>query len=81
MALVAKQLIEDEGIKEIFIEGGSSAASIFEALDITEFEPTDELSRGVIRMKAEGRDLYISVKPGSYDLPLQIKEYFLPKLN
>ena len=74
MAKAIKEIVTSEKIKEIFIEGGSTAASILQELKITILEPTDELSRGVVRMKAG--DLFITVKPGSYELPEHIKRLY-----
>jgi len=84
MAKAVKEIVTREKIKEIFIEGGSTAASILQELKITILEPTDELSRGVVRMKfssppSEGLGevgLFITVKPGSYELPDQIKRLY-----
>jgi len=84
MAKAVKEIVTREKIKEIFIEGGSTAASILQELKITILEPTDELSRGVVRMKfssppSEGLGevgLFITVKPGSYELPGQIKRLY-----
>lgn len=66
MAIVAKQLMAELGIQELFIEGGSTAASVLAALDITVLTPINELSRGVVRMKTN--ELFVTVKPGSYAL-------------
>jgi len=74
MAKAVKEIVTREMIKEIFIEGGSTAAAILQELKIKILVPTDELSRGVVRMKA--RDLFITVKPGSYELPDQIKRLY-----
>lgn len=71
MAKAVKEIVTREKIKEIFIEGGSTATAILQELEITTLEPTDELCRGVVRMKAG--DLFITVKPGSYELPESIK--------
>ena len=84
MAKAVKEIVTREKIKEIFIEGGSTAASILQELNIKNLKPTDELSRGVVRMKfsspsSEGLgevDLFITVKPGSYELPEQIKRLY-----
>ena len=75
MAKAINEIVKRETIKEIFIEGGSTAAAILEELNIKNLAPTDELSRGVVRMKA-GR-FFITVKPGSYELPEQIKRLYL----
>ena len=70
MAQLAKIVIEKENIRELFIEGGSTAAAVLEELRITSLIPENELMRGVTRMKAG--DLHVTVKPGSYALPSQI---------
>jgi D-threonate/D-erythronate kinase len=74
MAKAVRQVIERETIAELFIEGGSTAAAIFEELKIKNLTPVNELQRGTLRMKAG--PLHITVKPGSYELPLQIKDLF-----
>ena len=75
MAKAVREIIKREGIKEIFIEGGSTAAAILDELNIKNLEPTDELCRGVVRMKTG--DLFLTVKPGSYELPQQLKQLYL----
>lgn len=74
MAIAVKEIIARENVKEILIEGGSTAAAVLDELKITRLIPVNELSRGVVR--AEGGDLFITVKPGSYELPEEIKELF-----
>ena len=74
MAKAVRQVIERETINELFIEGGSTAAAIFEELNIKNLTPVNELQRGTLRMQAGC--LYITVKPGSYELPLQLKDLF-----
>jgi D-threonate/D-erythronate kinase len=74
MAKVVKEIIARENVKEIFIEGGSTAAAVLEELGIKKLTPVNELSRGVVRMKAG--DLFITVKPGSYSLPNEIVELY-----
>lgn len=72
MAKAVIGIVARESIKEIFIEGGSTAAAVLEEMGIKKLIPVNELSRGVVRMKAG--DLFITVKPGSYQLPEQIKK-------
>lgn len=74
MAKAVKEIVERENIKEIFIEGGSTAAAVLEELNIKKLTPVNELSRGVVRMKAG--DLFITVKPGSYQLPEEILKLY-----
>ncbi|MBC7947395.1 MAG: four-carbon acid sugar kinase family protein [Chitinophagaceae bacterium] len=61
---------------EIFIEGGSTAAAILKEMKIEKLSPINELERGVVRMKAN--DLFITVKPGSYELPEEIERLYNP---
>ncbi|RXK58010.1 four-carbon acid sugar kinase family protein [Lacibacter luteus] len=74
MAKLVKQVVEEQQIKELFIEGGSTATAILNELNITKLSPLQELTRGVVRMKAN--NLYITVKPGSYELSNEIKQLF-----
>jgi D-threonate/D-erythronate kinase len=74
MAAITKQLIEKAKVKELFIEGGSTAAAILEELNIKMLKPINELSRGVVRMKSG--NLFITVKPGSYEMPNEIIKLF-----
>jgi D-threonate/D-erythronate kinase len=77
MAEAVKKIVERENIKEIFIEGGSTAAAILNELKINQLTPVNELQRGVVRMKANG--LLITVKPGSYELPEEILKHYFTK--
>ena len=74
MAKAVAAIIVKAAVKEIFIEGGSTAAAVLQELDIKKLSPVNELSRGVVRMKAN--DLFITVKPGSYQLPNEIIELY-----
>jgi len=74
MAKAAKEIIARGNVKEIFIEGGSTAAAVLQELNIKTLSPVNELQRGVVRMKAN--DLFITVKPGSYQLPKEIKDLY-----
>jgi D-threonate/D-erythronate kinase len=74
MASAVKAVIEQNKIRELFIEGGSTATAILQELGINHFSPVNEWTRGVVRMKAG--ELYITAKPGSYELSKEIKELF-----
>jgi uncharacterized protein YgbK (DUF1537 family) len=74
MAVIVKMIIEKTAVKEIFIEGGSTAAAILEVLNIHTLIAHYELERGVVCMKAN--ELSITVKPGSYELPHQIRRVY-----
>lgn len=74
MAKAVKAVVEQNKVAELFIEGGSTATAILQELGINKLSPVSELARGVVRMKAG--ELYITVKPGSYELSREIKELF-----
>jgi uncharacterized protein YgbK (DUF1537 family) len=74
MAKAVKAIVEQNKISELFIEGGSTATAILQELSINHLSPVNELKRGVVRMKAA--ELFITVKPGSYELPNEIKQLF-----
>jgi D-threonate/D-erythronate kinase len=75
MAKAIKKIIDKTKVIELFIEGGSTAAAILTELEITSLNPVNEIQRGVVRMNA--KDMYITMKPGSYELPQSIKELYL----
>lgn len=77
MAKAVSEIVNKQNVAELFIEGGATAAEILQELDLHNFVPTHQFLRGVIRMKALQRALYITVKPGSYELPKQISELYL----
>jgi len=78
MAKVIKKVMENNKIHEMLIEGGSTAAAILSELGITDLTPVNEWQRGVVRMKA--KDIYITVKPGSYELPEAIRDLYPGKI-
>ncbi|MBP6687056.1 MAG: four-carbon acid sugar kinase family protein [Lacibacter sp.] len=74
MAQAVKAIVDQNKISELFIEGGSTATAILQELGINHLSLVNELKRGVVRMKAA--ELFITVKPGSYELPNEIKQLF-----
>lgn len=74
MAKQVRQLLQQETVKEILIEGGATAAAIIKELGIETLEAEYEWQRGVVRMRT--CQWYINFKPGSYPLAQQIKELF-----
>ncbi len=67
MAATARILIEQTGVKEIFIEGGATAAAILKEMQISRLLPVEEWQRGVVRMMSG--EYFFTLKPGSYPLP------------
>ncbi len=69
-ARLVENVFKKTNVKELLIEGGSTAAAIIKELNLTRFYPAQEFSMGVIRMKvAYNEDLFLTLKPGSYDWP------------
>ena len=67
MAAATCAVLERTGVKEIFIEGGATAAAVLLEMQISRLQPEEEWQRGVVRMKTGA--YFITVKPGSYPLP------------
>lgn len=75
MAKAVNKIFEEAKVKELFIEGGATAGAILQEMFIDRLDVISELQRGVVKM--ETGDLYITMKPGSYELPEQIKNLYL----
>lgn len=70
MAETVREIIEKAAVRELIIEGGSTASSILAALNISILTPVEELAEGVVRMHTkEEFPEYITIKPGSYRWP------------
>jgi uncharacterized protein YgbK (DUF1537 family) len=74
MGTIVEKIVHQYNIAEIFIEGGSTAGAILKKLGIGRLQVVGEWERGVVRMMEEG--LYITIKPGSYPLPKEIKQLY-----
>lgn len=67
MADVAAELIGEMVPQELVIEGGATTFAIMERLGWSNFNITDEVAPGVVRMSLNGSaDTHITLKPGSY---------------
>jgi uncharacterized protein YgbK (DUF1537 family) len=71
-AKIAQLILNKIKIKEVLIEGGSTAYSIIRKIGWKSFIPTEELQQGIVRMQVEGvADLHLTIKPGSYEWPAE----------
>lgn len=71
-AQIAKLVLQKIKIKELLVEGGSTAYSVIKKTGWQSFIPTEELQQGIVRMQVEGvNDLHLSIKPGSYGWPVE----------
>jgi uncharacterized protein YgbK (DUF1537 family) len=74
---VVDLVLRQTTVDELVIEGGATAAAVLQLFQYSRLYPVEELATGVIRMKvaSAGRDLYITMKPGSYVWPTTIWPY------
>jgi hypothetical protein len=71
-ATVAELVLTKASIKEVLIEGGSTAYSIVQKIGWRSFIPSEELAQGIVRMQVEGMPgLHLTIKPGSYEWPVE----------
>jgi uncharacterized protein YgbK (DUF1537 family) len=69
-AKITELILKKAKLKEVLIEGGSTAYSIIQKTGWQSFIPSEELQQGIVRMQVEGiTDLHLTIKPGSYDWP------------
>ncbi|HVW14703.1 MAG TPA: four-carbon acid sugar kinase family protein [Mucilaginibacter sp.] len=67
---VVKKVFDRTLIKELLIEGGSTAAAIVNRLNFSRLYPISQLGAGVIKLKAGAeKNLFLTLKPGSYNWP------------
>ena len=66
MGEVIRRLVAVYPPQELIIEGGSTAWQILQQLGWHEFDITDEIAPGVVRMLAVGTHTHVTMKPGSY---------------
>ena len=66
---VANLVLDKHPVRELIIEGGSTAYTIVTSLDSKVLVPVEELAHGVVRMKPEGNSFFLTIKPGSYQWP------------
>lgn len=69
-ARLVQKVLGRTAIRELFIEGGSTAYAILQQTGLHTFFPMEEMAAGVIRMRVgENPGLSVTVKPGSYTWP------------
>lgn len=68
MANLASEMLSVYLPEEVIIEGGATAFALLSKLNWREFNITDEIAPGVVRMiyQKEKHPVYITLKPGSY---------------
>jgi uncharacterized protein YgbK (DUF1537 family) len=76
MASIISALLSMTTIREIMIEGGSTAMAILDELNLPYWVPDAVFRRGVVRMQDAHQQYAITLKPGSYPLPGFITSLF-----
>jgi uncharacterized protein YgbK (DUF1537 family) len=65
-----ESILERTVIRELVIEGGSTASAILYRLGFTRLKPFHQFGQGVIQMKIKEKpDMNLTLKPGSYAWP------------
>ncbi|WDF81359.1 four-carbon acid sugar kinase family protein [Mucilaginibacter sp. KACC 22773] len=73
IAAIVKQVIQYTTLNELLIEGGATAWSVLNRLNVKKLLPVTQLAPGVIRMSIPGDTrLYVTLKPGSYEWPAPV---------
>ncbi|MCK4749335.1 MAG: four-carbon acid sugar kinase family protein [Bacteroidales bacterium] len=69
-SMLAEALVARDQVRELIIEGGSTASAVLHKLGCLRLRPIQQVSQGVILMRMEDRPgLRLTMKPGSYPWP------------
>jgi D-threonate/D-erythronate kinase len=69
MAGLVNEVLQRSMVQELIVEGGATAWALISQGNLTRFYPVEEMAPGVVRMQTNDPNLYITVKPGSYQWP------------
>jgi hypothetical protein len=73
LAKITQALLNLCPIQELMMEGGATAYSCIRLIGFSSLIPVEEYARGVVKLKVSGKnDLYLTIKPGSYEWPEKI---------
>lgn len=77
-SLLAEGVLGRSEIRELVIEGGSTASAILYRLGFTRLKPFHQFEQGVIQMKIEDKPgMNLTLKPGSYAWPESVWKFQL----
>lgn len=69
-SMLAEALVARDQVRELIIEGGSTASAVLHKLGCLRLRPIQQVAQGVILMRMEERPgLRLTMKPGSYPWP------------
>lgn len=69
MAGLVNEVLQRSMVQELIVEGGATAWALISQSKLTRFYPVEEMAPGVVRMQTNDPNLFITVKPGSYQWP------------
>jgi uncharacterized protein YgbK (DUF1537 family) len=69
MAGLVNEVLQRSMVQELVVEGGATAWALINQSELTRFFPVEEMAPGVVRMQTNDPNLFITVKPGSYQWP------------
>src|SRR5699024_9795200 len=70
LASIVQVALDATKIKEIFIEGGTTASEMIRMIGWSQFHPVNKIGKGMIRMQVtDNLSTFVTVKPGSYKWP------------
>jgi len=69
MAALVSEVLQRNIIQELIIEGGATSWAVIQQSGLTQFLPVEEMAPGVVRMQVIDTNLFLTVKPGSYQWP------------
>lgn len=73
VADVVRQVVEENAIDDLLIEGGATSQAVMSALGVDCLFPSQSLAPGVTSMHVDSYpDLHVTMKPGSYRWPDKI---------
>lgn len=70
MAGLVNEVLQRSMVQELIVEGGATAWALISQSNLTRFYPVEEMAPGVVRMQTNDPNLFITVKPGSYQWPV-----------
>jgi uncharacterized protein YgbK (DUF1537 family) len=69
MAGLVNEVLQRSMVQELIVEGGATAWALISQSNLIRFYPVEEMAPGVVRMQTNDPNLFITVKPGSYQWP------------
>jgi uncharacterized protein YgbK (DUF1537 family) len=72
---LAEKVLHDANVTFVYAEGGATAAALVQRMGWNRLEVLRELAPGVARLAAgENRSIFLTIKPGSYDWPQEVRK-------